>query len=99
MVDVDTADLHRLTDDPGYEQYPAWSPDGRSIVFTQSGSHYGDDIYIMNADGSDLHLLVADAWGYGPVWSHDGRQIAFTTPSDVIQVSMSWTPMGRMCTI
>lgn len=77
VVDVDTAELHRLTQEPVFEQYPAWSPDGNSIVFTQQGIHYGNDIYIMNADGSDLHLLVEDAWGYGPVWSHDGRHIAF----------------------
>ncbi|MBZ0275153.1 MAG: DPP IV N-terminal domain-containing protein [Anaerolineae bacterium] len=77
VVDVDTAELHRLTQEPVLEQYPEWSPDGRFITFTQQGSHYGEDIYIMNADGSDRHLLVDDAWGLSPVWSHDGLHIAF----------------------
>jgi Tol biopolymer transport system component len=73
---------------PGvYVEYPAWSPDGRRIAFmspgvsTTSGSAY--DIYVMNADGTDVQRLTTfpgpDGW---PAWSPDGRQIVFSSQRD-----------------
>lgn len=52
---------------------PAWSPDGRHIAFTQSGS-----IFIVAADGSNARKIEGppDSSFY-PAWSPDGSQIAF----------------------
>ncbi|MGH7513075.1 MAG: TolB family protein [Gemmatimonadales bacterium] len=65
--------LTQLTHD-GLSRYPAWSPDGTKIAF----EHFKNpqpDIYVMNADGSDPHLLIADA--FEPAWSADGTRLAF----------------------
>ncbi len=72
---------------PGvYVEYPAWSPDGRRIAFmspgeSTEGSQY--DIYVMNADGTDVRRLTDspadDGW---PAWSPDGRQIVFSSERD-----------------
>jgi Tol biopolymer transport system component len=52
---------------------PAWSPDGRRIAFVGNG-----DIYVMNADGSELRRVTGGrAEDRGPSWSPDGRWIAF----------------------
>jgi TolB protein len=41
------------------------------------------DIYVMNADGSDLTRLTDDpAWDGLPAWSSDGRRIAFISNRD-----------------
>ena len=54
-----------------------WSPDGEQIAFRRVT---GDtvDIYLMNADGSDVRpLLVAPGTDQDPTWSPDGARIAF----------------------
>jgi Tol biopolymer transport system component len=58
---------------------PAWSPDGSQLVFT--GYDGGlSDLFIVNADGSDLRRLTRDKYAdLQPSWSPDGKTIAFTT--------------------
>jgi molecular chaperone DnaK len=57
----DGTDLTRLTDDPSNERSPSWSPDSRHIAFKadRPAKHYPttDRTWIMDADGSDQHLL------------------------------------------
>ena len=49
--------LLRLTDSDGYDGAPAWSPDGRKIAFVSDRD--GDrDIYVMDADGSNVERLT-----------------------------------------
>ncbi|MEU6238450.1 hypothetical protein [Kitasatospora sp. NPDC047058] len=78
-----------LTNDKPYSGYvtnPAWSPDGKQIVFSYQTSATGQPansraLYVVNADGTGLHLLTP--WelraGDRASWSPDGTQIAFTT--------------------
>jgi Tol biopolymer transport system component len=58
---------------------PAWSPDGKQLVFT--GYDGGlSDLFIVNVDGTGLRRLTTDkAADLQPSWSPDGKSIAFTT--------------------
>jgi len=64
----------------GSDTYPAWSPDGKQIIFS---SRRNEDttyqIYIMDSDGTNQRkLFIHDKWSdIYPIWSPDGTQIAF----------------------
>jgi Tol biopolymer transport system component len=82
VVNADGSGLVRLTDDPGADFDPTWSPDGRGIAYRhESGG--GDDsaeIYVMNADGSQKRNLTRrPGQDHAPAWSPDGRRIAFAS--------------------
>jgi TolB protein len=49
----------RLTVNPALDANPAWSPDGRQIVF-QSDRDGNTEVYVMNADGTGQRRLTRD---------------------------------------
>jgi dipeptidyl aminopeptidase/acylaminoacyl peptidase len=68
----------RLTNAPGEDRRPAWSPDGRKIAFV-SARDGNDEIYVMNADGSgQTRLTVNDIADGSPAWSSDASKIALS---------------------
>lgn len=76
VMDADGANQTQLTFDPVFkDQTPDWSPDGSKLSYAA-----GDpgDILVMNADGSDQHVVVnGPTDDFGTSWSPDGRFIAF----------------------
>ena len=74
----------RIADGLPFETQPRFSPDGRRIAFT-SDRGGGDNIWIMNSDGSDKRQMSKEDFRLlnQPSWSPDGRFIAakkhFTT--------------------
>jgi TolB protein len=53
-----------------------WSPNGSKILF-MSGLSHSQQIYTMNANGSDMKMITAQGANGDPFWSPDGSRISF----------------------
>jgi Tol biopolymer transport system component len=75
VIDADGSDEHVIVDAPGYQMYPAWSPDGQWIAYeTGPGSIDRLQIHVMHPDGTEDRAITADeATNRFPAWSADGR--------------------------
>ncbi len=64
-------DNHHLAD-------PAWSPDGKELLFSRIGADPGDDdLYLRRADGRVERFADIVGQESQPAWSPDGRYVAF----------------------
>ncbi|MBI3860889.1 MAG: PD40 domain-containing protein [Planctomycetia bacterium] len=62
-----------------HEEYPAWSPDGKWIVYS-STAEGNQELYAAEVDGPARRRLTNDpAFDAHPAWSPDGNKIAFAT--------------------
>lgn len=68
----------RLTTNEEEERGPAWSPDGKKIVFSCRRGGADFEICVMNADGSQqVALTNNDKADLTSAWSPDGKKIVF----------------------
>lgn len=90
-MNPDRTNLAQLTNDPGKDVSPLWSPDGSRIAFASNRTDDGD-IYVMNADGTAQNRLTSTAGNEAPgAWSPDGTRIAYTTYQGVRIVNADGT--------
>jgi TolB protein len=76
---IETGTSKNITNGPAFDADPAFSPDGKQIVFV-SGRDGNPEVYLMNVDGSNLRRLTNHpAFDNHPVFSPDGTQIAFNS--------------------
>ena len=91
VMNADGSDQTDVSGTAGYN--PTWSPDGSKIYFDD-----GNNIFGMNADGTDLVQLTDTSWYGGhdfePTVSPDGDTIAFSDNGDSIQTISASADMG-----
>ena len=84
VMNADGGNKKRLTDHPGYDADPEWSPGMEKIVYL-SENHSNFDIWIMNPDGSGKEQLTESPDIEADLeWSPDGNRAAY----------ISWSSKG-----
>ena len=89
--DLSIEAVRPLTAEPGVENHPALSPDGRLIAYS-GGQGFGTqrDIFLRGvADGTPIRLTDTPQDEAAPAWSPDGQRIAFVrslanTPCEIL---------------
>ncbi len=79
VYDMERNTTARLTNTPGNDSFPVWSPDGSMIAYRndRSGSI---DLFVIPADGSEpgRAVLAGPLHEFTQAWSHDGTEIVYT---------------------
>jgi tol-pal system beta propeller repeat protein TolB len=75
----DGSDQVRLTNDKIEDQFPTWSPDGKTIAWTRGDAFDPQaELWIMNADGTGKRQITFNSFAdAGASFSPDGTRLAF----------------------
>ena len=80
---------YNLTNSQGVREiFPAWSPDGKSIVYYSdlSGEY---EIFLQDANGAAKPVQLTNnshIWRFPPKWSPDGRMLLFADKNQLLQI-------------
>ena len=75
-----TGERRQVSARAGVNGAPAWSPDGRRLALTLSGSSGNLDIFVLDLDTQVLTRITDDpAIDTEPAWSPDGTSLYFTS--------------------
>jgi Tol biopolymer transport system component len=77
LVDPDGTNLAQITNAAGSELQPDWSPDGKSILYTASGSGDVTNIYLLDLATLTSTQLTDSGKDRYARWSPTGEEIVF----------------------
>ena len=96
VVNIDSTGLKRLTfsgTDSSYNS-PQWSPNGKKIVFYLGTSKRKDQLFVMDADGSNIKKTTNDTFqNFYPSWIRKNK-IIYTQRENGVNRIFSISPSG-----
>jgi len=93
LINADGSGLKPLVSELNGACQPAWSPDGKKLVYISPCAGKTDfypksSLYVFDlASGETISLLTSPGGNFEPAWSPDGTKIAFTSiVNDLAQI-------------
>jgi Tol biopolymer transport system component len=85
VVRTDGGGARKVVGSSGWDEYPAWSPDGRRIAFDRAIYEAGEredslktiDVWVVGVDGRGRRNVTHDGSAAYPAWSPSGSTLAF----------------------
>jgi dipeptidyl aminopeptidase/acylaminoacyl peptidase len=83
VVDVDGGEPTQLTEGDYSVAFPAWSPEGREVVFAASRQpdpdlDLGSALHAISVDGGEPRVITpAGGMAFGPAFTPDGQTVVF----------------------
>lgn len=96
-IPVEGGEPKQLTISPGWDRFPCWCPDGKSIAFIRYSEesfnnikrYYIKNISIVRPEGGEVRQLTSEsdkvAWAT-IAWSPDGKSIAYYSEDNTIRI-------------
>ncbi len=88
VMDADGSKMRTVTEwtfggeiyDPGLQYPPAWSPDGKRLLYTVASARGDTEIFVVDVDTGEVRNLTnSPRADKSAVWSADGNRIAFVS--------------------
>ena len=80
MARGDGTSPQTLTLDPGIQDQPAWSPDGRTLAFVNGQGYEKYEICLLSLQDRTITRLTSNtSHEFFPAWSPDGTSIAYSS--------------------
>lgn len=78
LLDIFSGTMQLSRDRYGFDEWVAWSPDGRQVVYASILRNNTNELWLMKADGTDRRQLTFNGgWKLDFAWSPDSKQIAY----------------------
>lgn len=91
---VNGGQLTQVTNFHGRTHTPVFSPDGSLIAFVSDKPHLGAtapiNLFVMNADGTNVQLIAPTIAGSRPSWSADGETVYYSKDEPANGVPHTW---------
>jgi TolB protein len=78
-MNTDGGEVEQLTDDPGMDWLPAWSPSGEEIAFVSNRDGNWDVYVVGTGGGIPTNATNTPGTDTEPVWSPSGERILFAS--------------------